>query len=208
MWKSLAISFVFIVMFTVLLGTAAAQDTPSITLLGSQNGSCVVTLRINDIAASSSGSPVLGPLQGYDIELSYPTSITVNATTITTWFNGFDPTFASGCSNGTCRFVYVKLGQNTAVSGSGDIQELVLTGTGMGSLTIGDFLLSNPSGLPISATTGNAIDVETCAPTAIGEPLGIAGHTPFGNTLLVALSIVGLGALTIVAVGRRSRHME
>lgn len=211
MRKLALVILVLSVMGLVLVSTAGAQaPTPGIELVANPSAGCVVTLRGTDFGGTDEDPDNTGPLQAYAIQLTYTGSYSLFPTVLSTWFG---PVFAvqQSCTGGLCSFDVASIG--SAGVGEGDLVQITAVGSGAGTLSFvvqgptpgPEYpLLSNPDGIAITPLNiGGSIDLETCGPSAIGEPLGFQASSGGSGGALAAFGALGLVALGALVLTRR-----
>jgi hypothetical protein len=133
-------------------------------------------------------------LYGYQLEVSYDTTkVSAAGAFDNGWFDTTNAAIPTGynaeCAPGLCKFGASKIAPATAVSGSGRLAAITLTGVTAGAfdLTITASLLSDIDGMPITHEVVN-LPLTVCGLSTISGKISMQGRATPINTGTVTLT--------------------
>jgi N-acetylneuraminic acid mutarotase len=123
-------------------------------------------------------------LYGHQFTVSYDhTKASAAGAWITSFFdingNGYVPSgWGADCSGGTCKFARSELEPDPAVSGSGQLAKITLTGVAPGtfSMSIGDDILSDKDGVAMGHRVGAPLPITVCGWATVSGKVTLQGR--------------------------------
>lgn len=139
-------------------------------------------------------------LYGYQFTVSYtnPTLVTAAGAFVNSFFDTADPAFRAwdaDCSTaGVCKFSVTRTNPQVAISGSGTLARITFTGVapGTSSITIGDNVLSDRDGAPLSHTLGAPLPITVCGSATVSGKVTMQGRFS-GNVDAGTVTLTDLG---------------